>query len=176
MLGTYLAFFIDWTNNVHVDSLDRKRENEAEGVHHRRGYVFEGWSYNSRRLEEVRPGDRIYYPTTLYAILTKQKAKNDEEVEAIDTRAVNEHKAYMFGYHDGTFRPNAFITRCEAVVILNKIFDRKYDEISPIHDINSERIKRFIDLTESFWGYNDMVEATNSHSFKRRVPGRVEED
>ena len=31
MLGTYLAFFIDWINNVHVDSLDRKRENEAGG-------------------------------------------------------------------------------------------------------------------------------------------------
>lgn len=202
------------------------------GAHHRRGYVFESWSYDSRRLGEVRPGDRIYYPTTLYAIWTKQKAKNDEEVEAIDTRAVNEHKAYMFGYPDGRFRPNepitraeftqmisvidskpygeapadvkghwaeraigseyqagrikdypggrfrpnAYITRCEAVVILNKIFDRKYDEISPIHAINSERIKRFIDLTASFWGYNDMVEATNSHSFKRRVPGRVEED
>ena len=80
------------------------------------------------------------------------------------------------GYPDGLFRPNAYITRCEAVVILNKIFERKYDELSPINAINAERIKRFIDLAPSFWGYNDMVEATNSHSFKRRVPGRVEED
>ena len=80
------------------------------------------------------------------------------------------------GYPDGLFRPNAYITRCEAVVILNKIFERKYDELSPINAINAERIKRFIDLTTSFWGYNDMVEATNSHSFKRRVQGRIEED
>ncbi len=80
------------------------------------------------------------------------------------------------GYPDGLFRPNAYITRCEAVVILNKIFERKYDELSPINAINAERIKRFIDLTTSFWGYNDMVEATNSHSFKRRVEGRIEED
>ncbi|WP_294794139.1 S-layer homology domain-containing protein [uncultured Fenollaria sp.] len=80
------------------------------------------------------------------------------------------------GYPDGLFRPNAYITRCEAVVILNKIFERNYDELSAINAINAERIKRFIDLAPSFWGYNDMVEATNSHSFKRRVEGRIEED
>lgn len=261
---------------------------------HRRGYVFEGWSYNSRRLDEVRPGDRIEYSTTLYAIWSKQKAKDDEEVEPIDTREVNEHKAYMFGYTDGTvrpngyitraeaaalvtrllgldtfasaaepaftdtpsswynkainaavnrgimkgypdksfrpnapitraeftqmistidnkpygvapfadvvghwaerpigseyqagrikgypdgtFRPNAFITRAEAVVILNKIFERNYDAMSAMNAKNKEYIKRFIDLAPSFWGFNDMVEATNTHLFKRRVKGAVQED
>lgn len=260
----------------------------------RRGYIFKGWSYDSRRLEEVRPGDRIYYPTTLYAIWSKQKPKDDEEVEPIDTRAVNEHKAYMFGYTDGTvrpngyitraeaaalvtrllgldtfasaaepaftdtpsswynkainaavargimkgypdksfrpnapitraeftqmistidnkpygvapfadvvghwaerpigseyqagrikgypdgtFRPNAFITRAEAVVILNKIFERNYDAMSAMNAKNKEYIKRFIDLTPSFWGFNDMVEATNTHLFKRRVKGEIAED
>ena len=260
----------------------------------RRGYVFEGWSYNSRRLDEVRPGDGIYYPTTLYAIWSKQKVKDDEDVEPIDTREVGEHKAYMFGYTDGTvrpngyitraeaaalvtrllgldtfasaaepaftdtpsswynkainaavqrgimkgypdgsfrpnapitraeftqmistidnkpygvapfadvvghwaerpigseyqagrikgypdgtFRPNAFITRCEAVVILNKIFERNYDAMSAMNAKNKEYIKRFIDLAPSFWGFNDMVEATNTHLFKRRVKGSVQED
>lgn len=260
----------------------------------RRGYVFEGWSYNSRRLDEVRPGDRIDYSTTLYAIWSKQKPKDDEEVEPIDTREVGEHKAYMFGYTDGTvrpngyitraeaaalvtrllgldtfasaaepaftdtpsswynkainaavnrgimkgypdksfrpnapitraeftqmistidnkpygvapfadvvghwaerpigseyqagrikgypdgtFRPNAFITRAEAVVILNKIFERNYDAMSAMNAKNKEYIKRFIDLAPSFWGFNDMVEATNTHLFKRRVKGSVQED
>lgn len=263
-------------------------------VPHRRGYVFEGWSYNSRRLDEVRPGDRIEYSTTLYAIWSKQKAKDDEEVEPIDTREVGEHKAYMFGYTDGTvrpngyitraeaaalvtrllgldtfasaaepaftdtpsswynkainaavqrgimkgypdksfrpnapitraeftqmistidnkpygvapfadvvghwaerpigseyqagrikgypdgtFRPNAFITRAEAVVILNKIFERNYDAMSAMNAKNKEYIKRFIDLAPSFWGFNDMVEATNTHLFKRRVKGAIQED
>ena len=261
---------------------------------HRRGYVFEGWSYNSRRLDEVRPGDRIEYSTILYAIWSKQKPKDDEEVEPIDTREVGEHKAYMFGYTDGTvrpngyitraeaaalvtrllgldtfasaaepaftdtpsswynkainaavqrgimkgypdksfrpnapitraeftqmistidnkpygvapfadvvghwaerpigseyqagrikgypdgtFRPNAFITRAEAVVILNKIFERNYDAMSAINAKNKEYIKRFIDLAPSFWGFNDMVEATNTHLFKRRVKGLIQED
>ena len=261
---------------------------------HRRGYVFEGWSYNSRRLDEVRPGDRINYSTTLYAIWSKQKPKDDEDVEPVDTREVGEHKAYMFGYTDGTvrpngyitraeaaalvtrllgldtfasaaepaftdtpsswynkainaavqrgimkgypdksfrpnapitraeftqmistidnkpygvapfadvvghwaerpigseyqagrikgypdgtFRPNAFITRAEAVVILNKIFERNYDAMSAMNAKNKEYIKRFIDLAPSFWGFNDMVEATNTHLFKRRVKGSVQED
>ena len=260
----------------------------------RRGYVFEGWSYNSRRLDEVRPGDGIYYPTTLYAIWSKQKAKDDEDVEPVDTREVGEHKAYMFGYTDGTvrpngyitraeaaalvtrllgldtfasaaepaftdtpsswynkainaavqrgimkgypdgrfrpnapitraeftqmistidnkpygvapfadvkghwaerpigseyqagrikgypdgtFRPNAFITRCEAVVILNKIFERNFDAMSLKDAKNAYLIKGFIDLPTSFWGYYDMIEATNSHSFKRRVKGLIQED
>ena len=260
----------------------------------RRGYVFEGWSYNSRRLDEVKPGDGIYYPTTLYAIWSKQKAKDDEEVEPIDTREVHDHNAYMFGYTDGTvrpngyitraeaaalvtrllgldtfasaaepaftdtpsswynkainaavqrgimkgypdksfrpnapitraeftqmistidnkpygvapfadvvghwaerpigseyqagrikgypdgtFRPNAFITRAEAVVILNKIFERNFDAMSLKDAKNAYLIKGFIDLAPSFWGFNDMVEATNTHLFKRRVKGRVEED
>ena len=263
-------------------------------VPRRRGYVFEGWSYNSRRLDEVRPGDRIEYSTILYAIWSKQKPKDDEEVEPIDTREVGEHKAYMFGYTDGTvrpngyitraeaaalvtrllgldtfasaaepaftdtpsswynkainaavqrgimkgypdksfrpnapitraeftqmistidnkpygvapfadvvghwaerpigseyqagrikgypdgtFRPNAFITRAEAVVILNKIFERNYDAMSAMNAKNKEYIKRFIDLAPSFWGFNDMVEATNTHLFKRRVKGAVQED
>ena len=80
------------------------------------------------------------------------------------------------GYPDGTFRPDAHITRAEAVVILNKIFDRNYDAASALQTPTKANIKMFSDLFTSFWGYNDMVEATNTHSFKRRVKGSVQED
>ena len=80
------------------------------------------------------------------------------------------------GYPDGTFRPDAQITRCEAVVILNKVFGRHYDEVSALKTPTKGNIKMFSDLLPSFWGYNDMVEATNTHSFKRRVKGSVQED
>ena len=265
-------------------------------VPRRRGYVFEGWSYDSRRLDEVRPGDRIYYPTTIYAIWSKDRDydRDEREEEPEDLRPVHDHNAYMFGYTDGTvrpngkitraeaaalvtrllgldtfasaakpmfsdtpsswynkainaavqrgimkgypdgrfrpnapitraeftqmistidnkpygvapfadvkghwaeraigseyqagrimgypdqtFRPNAFITRCEAVVILNKMFERNYDAMSLKDAKNAYLIKGFLDLPTSFWGYYDMIEATNSHSFKRRVEGKVQED
>ena len=41
-------------------------------------------------------------------------------------------------------------------------------------------IKRFTDLDESFWGWNDMVEATNTHEYVRRykdqIINKLEED
>lgn len=84
------------------------------------------------------------------------------------------------GYPDGLFRPNANITRAEAAVILNKIFERNYDASSILKCKNLQMINRFTDLQETFWGYNDMVEATNAHEYLRRYKdqnmNRIEED
>ena len=80
------------------------------------------------------------------------------------------------GYPDGTFRPNAPITRAEAAHILNKIFDRNYDSVSAIQSEDKMNINVFGDLFTSFWGYNDMVEATNTHTFRRRSKNSVSED
>ena len=80
------------------------------------------------------------------------------------------------GYPDGTFRPNAPITRAEAAHILNKIFDRNYDSVSAIQSEDRMNINVFGDLFTSFWGYNDMVEATNTHTFRRRSKNSVSED
>ena len=261
----------------------------------RRGYTFKGWSYDRKHLEEVKPGDRIYTDTTLYAIW--KRAEIEKEEEPIEIKG-EDHKAYIFGYPngsvrpngsitraeaaamlarllnieaigsaakpqfsdtesswynkainavvfrgimkgypdgrfrpnapitraeftqmistidnkpygvapfadvpghwaeraigseyqakritgypDGLFRPDANITRAEAAVILNKIFERKYDNLSLLKCKNPQMIKRFTDLDESFWGWNDMVEATNTHEFIRRykedVLKRIEED
>lgn len=261
----------------------------------RRGYIFKGWSYDRKHLDEVKPGDRIYSDTTLYAIWKRAEEEKVEEPEEIKGE---DHKTYIFGYPNGTvrpngsitraeaaamlarllnieaigsaakpnftdtesswynkainavvfrgimkgypygrfrpnapitraeftqmistidnkpygvapfadvpghwaeraigseyqakritgypdglFRPDANITRAEAAVILNKIFERKYDNLSLLKCKNPQMIKRFTDLNESFWGWNDMVEATNSHEYIRRykedILKRLEED
>lgn len=261
----------------------------------RRGYIFRGWSYDQKHLDEVKPGDRIYSDTTLYAIW--KRAEEEREEEPIEIKG-EDHKTYIFGYPDGSvrpngsitraeaaamlarllnieaigsaakpqftdtdsswynkainavvfrgimkgypdgrfrpnapitraeftqmistidnkpygvapfadvpghwaeraigseyqakritgypdglFRPDANITRAEAAVILNKIFERKYDNLSLLKCKNPQMIKRFTDLDESFWGWNDMVEATNSHEYVRRYKEdmlkRLEED
>ena len=261
----------------------------------RRGYIFEGWSYNRDRMREVRKGDQVYGDTVLYAMWTKRKAKAKEEApeEPEEIKGMT-HKAYIFGYPDGTVRPNGkitraeaaamlarlldieaygsadapsfpdtpsswynkainavvqrgimqgypdgtfrpnspitraeftkmiavidnkpygtapfadvighwaerpigaeheakritgypdgtfrpdnHITRCEAAVILNKIFERNFDAMSLIKCKNPQMIKYFTDLDASFWGYNDMVEATNDHEYIRRTKNRVEEN
>ena len=261
----------------------------------RRGYIFRGWSYDQKHLDEVKPGDRIYSDTILYAIWKRAEEERVEEPEEIKGE---DHTAYIFGYPNGSVRPNGFITRAEAAamlarllnieaigsaakpqftdtesswynkainavvfrgimkgypdgrfrpnapitraeftqmistidnkpygvapfadvpghwaeraigseyqakritgypdglfrpdanitraeaaVILNKIFERKYDNLSLLKCKNPQMIKRFTDLNESFWGWNDMVEATNTHEYVRRykedVMKRVEED
>ena len=80
------------------------------------------------------------------------------------------------GYPDGTFRPDEDITRTEAAKILNMIFDRNYDSVSTLKSNDKIRIKIFTDLSTDFWGYNDMMEATNTHLFMRRDKGLVPED
>lgn len=257
----------------------------------RRGYIFKGWSYDRDHLDEVKPGDRIYTNTTLYAIWKRAEEERVEEPEEIkgddhityifgypngsvrpngsitraeaaamlarllnieaigsaakpqfiDTdsswynKAINavvfrgimkgypdgrfrpnapitraeftqmistiDNKPYgvapfadvpghwaeraigseyqakrITGYPDGLFRPDANITRAEAAVILNKIFERKYDNLSLLKCKNPQMIKRFTDLDESFWGWNDMVEATNTHEFVRRDINKLPED
>lgn len=257
----------------------------------RRGYIFKGWSYDRKHLEEVKPEDRIYSDTILYAIWKKAEIEKHEEPEEIRGE---DNKAYIFGYPNGTvrpngnitraeaaamlarllnieaigssakpnfidtesswynkainaivergimkgypdgrfrpnapitraeftqmistidnkpygeapfvdvkghwaeraigseyqakritgypdglFRPDANITRAEAAVILNKIFERNYDAMSLAKCKNALMLKRFIDLDETFWGYNDMVEATNTHEYIRRYKGMVQED
>ena len=254
----------------------------------RRGYIFRGWSYDRKHLDEVKPGDRIYTYTTLYAIW--KRVEEEREEEPIEIKG-DDHKTYIFGYPNGTvrpngsitraeaaamlarllnieaigsaakpqftdtesswynkainavvfrgimkgypdgrfrpnapitraeftqmistidnkpygvapfadvqghwaeraigseyqakritgypdglFRPDANITRAEAAVILNKIFERKYDNLSLLKCKNPQMIKRFTDLDESFWGWNDMVEATNSHEFIRRYKDQI---
>ena len=257
----------------------------------RRGYIFRGWSYDQKHLDEVKPGDRIYTDTTLYAIWKRAEEERVEEPEEIKG---DDHKTYIFGYPDGSvrpngsitraeaaamlarllnieaigsaakpqftdtesswynkainavvfrgimkgypdgrfrpnapitraeftqmistidnkpygvapfadvpghwaeraigseyqakritgypdglFRPDANITRAEAAVILNKIFERKYDNLSLLKCKNPQMIKRFTDLDESFWGWNDLVEATNTHEYVRRDINKLPED
>lgn len=276
-------------------------------IPHRGDYIFRGWSYDQKHLDEVKPEDRTYTDKTLYAIWEKADEEKVEKPERPERPKVQEeakeikgeeHKAYIFGYPngtvrpngsitraeaaamvsrllnieamgseekpnftdtesswynkainavvargimkgypdgrfkpnapitraeftqmistidnkpygeavftdvaghwaeraigseyqakritgypDGSFRPNANITRAEAAVILNKIFERNYDASSILKCKNPQMINRFTDLQETFWGYNDMVEATNTHEYLRRYKdqnmNRIEED
>ena len=54
-----------------------------------------------------------------------------------------EHMQYMNGYTDGTFKPNAKITRAEFVAILSRF---------PHTDIGTD--KSFADVPKTSWAYN----------------------
>ncbi len=74
------------------------------------------------------------------------------------------------GYTDGTFKPDKYITRAEAVTILNRILVR-YVGKEGLH----EDAKHWPDNNESDWYYYNILEATNSHEHIRLEDGYTED-
>ena len=72
---------------------------------------------------------------------------------------------WLSGYSDGTFRPNHPITRAEVAVITNRMLGRSADEAY----INSHLlgIQQFTDLGLPHWAFYDIMEAANSHDYRK---------
>ena len=72
---------------------------------------------------------------------------------------------WLSGYSDGTFRPNNPITRAEVAVIVNRMLGRSADESY----INSHllEIQQFTDLGLPHWAFYDIMEAANSHDYRK---------
>lgn len=70
------------------------------------------------------------------------------------------------GYEDGSFRPDANLTRAESAAFLNRMFNRIADKEA--YAGLEEKLARFKDFDTSKWYYDEMVEATNSHELTRR--------
>lgn len=67
------------------------------------------------------------------------------------------------GYEDGTFRPNAPITRAEACTIVNRTLGRAPDKdnLLPEHEMLT-----WPDNSRDVWYYAQIQEATNSHDYQ----------
>ena len=75
--------------------------------------------------------------------------------------------AWVSGYDDGTFKPDATITRAEVMRIVNNVLVRYTDE----QNLNVEGIVLFPDNASSAWYYYDVIEASNGHDYTRREDG-----
>jgi len=89
----------------------------------------------------------------------------------------------MDGYSNGTARPNASITRAEAVTIINSYLFRgelivsnygygnTYNFETGYNYGGNGRVLSFTDLSTSHWAYGHIMEATNNHSYERVLDG-----
>ena len=74
-------------------------------------------------------------------------------------------KGWISGYPDGSFRPNSFISRAEAVTIVNKLLERRPDK--DYIDTHKAELKPFTDLKPSYWAYYEIYEAVDGHDYNR---------
>lgn len=70
------------------------------------------------------------------------------------------------GYPDGSFKPNQNITRAEAVTILNSVFNR-YTTSESLENVSTGSLKTFTDVSSSFWGYYQILDASNYHTSQK---------
>lgn len=76
---------------------------------------------------------------------------------------------WVNGYQDGTFRPDAKITRAEAVKILNAILGRSADPSV----VRLYYAKEFPDVSRSYWAYGEICEAATTHEYTAKGRGEV---
>lgn len=70
---------------------------------------------------------------------------------------------WINGYPDGTFRPEATISRAEVTVIVNHMLGRAADR--PYVIAHEEELNTFGDVNRGHWGYFHIAEATNAHEY-----------
>ncbi|WP_322176448.1 S-layer homology domain-containing protein [Acutalibacter caecimuris] len=124
------------------------------------------------------PGDGTFQPNRyirrneFVQIITQFFDMESEEIPAASFPDVNQNswdapainyaaaKGWIAGSPDGTFRPNNYISRAEAITVVNKALGRKPDP---------ERLKAdgyalvFLDLPYSHWAYGQIMEAALEH-------------
>lgn len=90
--------------------------------------------------------------------------KNNWAYKAITTAYA---KGWIGGYKDGTFRPDAKITRAEAIAVINNMTGRRGD--ASYKTVTDTR--NFSDLTRGYWAYMHILEASNEHTYHRASDG-----
>lgn len=80
---------------------------------------------------------------------------------------------WINGYEDGTFKPDQYIKRSEAMTLVNRVLYRLADVDGVA--LNSEAKMEWIDnLDKNAWYYAAVQEATNSHDYDREAIGAYE--
>ena len=72
---------------------------------------------------------------------------------------------WIKGFEDGTFRPDTYITRAQAMTMINRVLNRIPEEESDL----LTGMNVWPDCNPGDWFYLAVQEATNSHDFKHKA-------
>ena len=73
-------------------------------------------------------------------------------------------ECWIYGYEDERFNPDAYITRAEAMTIINRMLVR-------YGDVDSSYAIQWPDVSKSDWYYQSIIEATTDHKYERKENG-----
>ena len=114
--------------------------------------------------------------TTMFARLLTEQIEADKTYSstfndvAKDCWAAN-YIGYMqqfgivTGYEDGSFRPDAPVTRAEVAAVTCRLLERSADQTYIRSHIGE--LRTFADVTESHWAYWYAMEAANGHDYTK---------
>lgn len=84
---------------------------------------------------------------------------------AYEAIAIAAKMGWIEGYPDGTFRPDATITRAEMMTLVNRALERVPSDED--HLLSKRVMLTFPDCKSGNWFYIAVQEATNSHTYER---------
>lgn len=84
---------------------------------------------------------------------------------AYEAIAIAAKTGWIEGYPDGTFRPDATITRAEMMTLVNRALERVPSDED--HLLSKRVMLTFPDCKSGDWFYIAVQEATNSHTYER---------
>ena len=102
----------------------------------------------------ARFDDKNTNTTSNFSDIASHWAKNEIGVAA--------NKGWINGYPDSTFRPDQYITRAEAMTLVNRVLNRLPEKSE---DLLDDMIKWPDNADASVWYYLAVQEATNSHDY-----------
>jgi len=100
-------------------------------------------------------------------VMSGDSANDFRDAQVHWAATVNAHvysAGYMFGYLDGTFRPDQPITRAEAVTVIKRVLER-----GPLHGLSSPSRR---DVPMDHWAFHEIEEASQDHRYRVDESGR----
>lgn len=126
--------------------------------------------YEDGTFGPARPITRAEFATIIskFAGVDAEPAENYfKDIDghwAKDYILIATNQFWLSGYEDGTFKPDAYITRAEAMTIINRILVR-------YGDVESDYAIQWPDVDKSDWYYQPVIEATTDHKYERKTNG-----
>ncbi len=158
---------IKTTKNTFVDMEDDRWSNTAVSTMARGDYV-KGYEDNTFKPSQAITRAEFVTITVRFMEMDIEGADGNDFVDTKNHWAeqyINVAVAAQLisGYADGSFKPDAAISRAEAITILNKLLVRSVNGEGLVDDYID-----YNDIKEGEWYYYDIIEATNGHTFTRK--------